>query len=116
MRTEKCIKASKDMYNVLARYTSSEASTIVRTVTGLDGVEAWSILHANYSRGMMGRMFRVPRECVYSKPAKDVSQVRLASGKPLCLNSRRSDDSTLAEDVGSVSPKGRAGADADETG
>ena len=39
---EKCIKASIVLYSVLATYTNSEASTIVRRVTGLDGVEAWS--------------------------------------------------------------------------
>ena len=45
-----CFKASKEMYSVLARCTNSEASTIVRSVTGLDGVEAWARLHANYSK------------------------------------------------------------------
>ena len=30
---ERCIKTSREMYSVLARYTSSEASTIVKSVT-----------------------------------------------------------------------------------
>ena len=34
---------------MLARYTSSDTSTIVRNVTG-HGVEAWWRLHAKYSR------------------------------------------------------------------
>ena len=37
---EKCIKTSTEMYRAMSRYTNSEASTIVRSVTGLDGVEA----------------------------------------------------------------------------
>ena len=35
---DKCMKASKEMCSVFARYTNSESSTIVRSVTGLDGV------------------------------------------------------------------------------
>ena len=30
---ERCMKASREMYGVLAGYTSSEASTIVKSVT-----------------------------------------------------------------------------------
>ena len=33
------------MCSVLAKYPNSEASTIVRTATKLDGVEAWRRLH-----------------------------------------------------------------------
>ena len=33
LRTEKCIKASRNMFSVLERYTNSEARTIARTVT-----------------------------------------------------------------------------------
>ena len=75
---ERCVKAGKEMYGVLARYTNSEALTIVKSVSELDGVRAWAKLHANYSRGTLGRMFRVQRECMYPKPVKDVDQVRLA--------------------------------------
>ena len=39
---EKWIKARKEMCYVLVRNTNSEASTIVRSVAGLDGVEAWA--------------------------------------------------------------------------
>ena len=42
-----CVKASRELLILLARYKSSEASTIVRSVTGLQGVEAWSTLHVN---------------------------------------------------------------------
>ena len=66
---ERCVKASKELYGVLARYTNSEE---------MDGVRAWARLHANYSRRTLGRSFRVQRECMYPKPAKDVGQVRLA--------------------------------------
>ena len=58
---ERGVKASKERYGVLARYTNSEALTIVKSVSEMDG-----------------RMFRVQRECMYPKPAKDVGQVRLA--------------------------------------
>ena len=57
MRTEeKRIKASREVYSVLARYTNSGASTIVRSVTELDGVEAWARLHAHYSRRELGNI------------------------------------------------------------
>ena len=75
---KKCVKASRELYSVLARYTSFEASTIVRSVTGLDRVEAGPRRHANCSERTLGIRYRVQRECVYPKPAKDVSQVRLA--------------------------------------
>ena len=75
---ERCMKASREMYSVLARYTSSETSTIVKSVTELDGVRAWAKLHANYSRRTLERMFRVQSACMYPKPAKDVGQVRTA--------------------------------------
>ena len=44
---ERCKKASREMYSVLARYTGTEALTLVKSVTELDGVEAWAKLHAN---------------------------------------------------------------------
>ena len=75
---ERCVKAGKEMYGVLARYTNSEALTIVKSVSEMDGVRAWARLHANCSRRTLGRMFRVQRECMYPKPVKDVGQVRLA--------------------------------------
>ena len=72
------MKAGKEMYGVLARYTNSEALTIVKSVSEMDGVRAWARLHANYSTSTFGRMFRVQRECMYPKPAKDVDHARLA--------------------------------------
>ena len=60
---------------MLARYTSAEASTIVRSEPGLEGVDAWSRLHANHSRRTLGIKFRVQRECMFPKPAKDASLV-----------------------------------------
>ena len=47
------------MHSVLARYTNSEGSTIVRSVTGLDGVKAWRRRHANYNRRTLEIIFRV---------------------------------------------------------
>ena len=70
---ERYVKAGKEMYGLLTRYTLSEALTIVKSVSEMDGVRAWARLHANDSRRTLGRMFRVQRE-----PVKDVGQVRLA--------------------------------------
>ena len=75
---ERCVKAGKEMYGVLGRYTNSEALTIVKSVSEIDRVRAWARLHANYSRRTLGRMFRVQRECMYPKLVTDVGQVRLA--------------------------------------
>ena len=75
---EMCREARREMYSVLARYTSYEALTIVQSVTELDGVGTWARLHANYSRRTLGRMLKVQRVCMYPKPAKDVGQVHLA--------------------------------------
>ena len=51
---ERCVKACKELYGVLARYTNSEALTIVKSVSEMDGVRAWARLHANYSRTTLG--------------------------------------------------------------
>ena len=53
-------------------------STIAKSVTGLEGVEAWSKLHVNYCRRTVARIVRVQRERVCSKPATHVSHARLA--------------------------------------
>ena len=57
------------MHSALARYTNCEASTIVRSVTRLGGVQAWARLHTNYSI-ILGVIFRVHRECMYPKASK----------------------------------------------
>ena len=66
--------ASKEMCSVLARYTNSAASTIVRSATDLGGEESWRKLHENHS----GRLFRVQRECMYPKLVGCLSRLRLA--------------------------------------
>ena len=71
-------KASQELYSVLVRFTTSEAATIVRSTTSLDGAEAWGRLHANYSRRTMGRMFRVQRDCLYPPVVKDLKTLKLA--------------------------------------
>ena len=43
---ERCVKAGKEMHGVLARYTNSEALTIVKSVSDKDGVK--------HGRGYMG--------------------------------------------------------------
>ena len=75
--------------------------------------------HVSYSRRTLGIIFRVQRVCVYPKPAKDVSLVRLANmqlGSHDVCTRRRREDSRLVKDVGSVGnlSDGREGADDDD--
>ena len=75
---DKCVKAGKEMFGVLARYENSEAPTTVKSAPEMDGVRAWTRLHVDYSRRTLEIMFRVQRECMYPKLVKDVGHVRLA--------------------------------------
>ena len=68
---EKRIEVVREMYSVLATHVTSEASTIARTATEMDGVESWRKLRENFSRRTLGRMFRVQRGCVYPKSVKE---------------------------------------------
>ena len=78
--TEGCIEASEDMY--------SECVGVVHELRSVDDREerdgtGWSrslgkTPRKNYSIRTLGNRFRVQRECMYPRPAKDVSQVRLA--------------------------------------
>ena len=89
---------------MLAMYINSEASTIVKNETGLEGIVAWTSLHAKYSRRTLGKIYRVQRECMYPKLAKDVGRVRLdflqwegeaghhnVGARERCENSRRAE-------------------------
>ena len=73
-----CDRGSKELYSFLSRYTEGEAATVVRGVDEMDGVKAFGVLHARYSRRTMGRMFRMQRECMYPKSAKAVGDVAVA--------------------------------------
>ena len=55
-----------------------EAAMIARRETGLDGVEAWSKLRANYSRRTLERVFRAQREFTYPNEVKDLSLLTAA--------------------------------------
>ena len=55
---EKCIEASEEVYSASAECTNSEASTIARSVTGLDGVEAWARLHAKLQQKNIGKQIQ----------------------------------------------------------
>ena len=121
MRTEKVSlkPAEKRTWYWRGGRTNFEASTIVRTVAGLDGVEDGEDT-MRICRRTLGRMFRVRRECMYPKPARGVRQVRLVrwDEKWKAIMSEFGGDSRLVEDVGSVGnlSKGREGTHADETG
>ena len=68
-------QASSEFYSILAKFTEGEAATLVRGVSELDGLVAWGTLHERYSRRTLGRMFRVQRECMYPKQAKNLRDV-----------------------------------------
>ena len=76
--TRKVVKASGELYSFLVRYTGGEAATVVREAGEMDGVEAYGRLHENYNKRTIGRMFRVQRENMYPKAAKDVNGVKVA--------------------------------------
>ena len=73
--TEKCIKASKELFSVLARYTNSEASTIVRI--WMEQKVGKTPRKKKKNRRTWGIIFRVRRECMYPKPAEYVRCSRL---------------------------------------
>ena len=55
MRTERDgVKAGKELYGVLARYTNSEALTIVKSVSEMDGVRAWARLRCELQQKNVG--------------------------------------------------------------
>ena len=127
---ERCVTAAEEMYSVFARYTNSESSTTVRSVTGLDEVAGWARLRAKTAEGREGEIFRTLRECMCPKPAKDVCAVRPVlrpweeKRNASCLNSEEvcvggeGEDSRPVEDVGSPGhlSEGREGADGNDTG
>ena len=78
MDTDKgaCVNASRELHSALARYMWTEASTIVKSVTGPSEVQEFLKSYANYNRRTSGRICRVQYACKYPKPAKDVCQER----------------------------------------
>ena len=74
----RCTKAGRELSSLLAKCTESEASTIVRSVTGLDGVETCGKLLRLLQQRNVGEKVRVPRACLYPMAEKDVSQVWVA--------------------------------------
>ena len=72
---EACVFASRELFSVLGRYMGSEASTIVKSVTGL---ETWRLGRSFTRTALVARIFRVQREYMFSKLAAHVSHVRLA--------------------------------------
>jgi len=50
---KRCVKASAEQFSFLTRFTSSEARTIVKGAKDMDGVEAYGLLHENYSKRTM---------------------------------------------------------------
>ena len=75
---QRLIKASAELFSILTRYTSGEAATVVKGAAVMDGVAAYGLLHENYSKKTMGRMFRIQRECMYPKEVKELSGVKIA--------------------------------------
>ena len=50
--------------------TEDAPKMIVRRVEDGDGIRAWGLLHARYSRNTMTRLMRLMHECMYPKAAK----------------------------------------------
>ena len=75
---QRLTQASAELFSILTRYTSGEAATVVRGAAVMDGVAACGLLHENYSKKTMGRMFRILRECMYPKEVKDLNGVKVA--------------------------------------
>ena len=69
------VQASSELYSTLAKYTDGEAGLMVKGVAELDGLLAWGTLNKQYSQRTIGRMFRVQRECMYPKQAKNLREV-----------------------------------------
>ena len=53
-RTSTVHECQQRLCTARVRHTGSDAATIVRSVTGLDGVEVWGTLHANNRRRTLG--------------------------------------------------------------
>ena len=109
MENTEAVLREGQFVSFLVRDIGSEASTTVKSGTELDLVGVWARLHANDCRRTVERMFRVQRECMSPKPAKDVGQVRLgdhAVGGEVESDDvrawRRREDSRFVEDVGVV--------------
>ena len=76
--TKGCLRASAELFSFLTRFTKSEAATVVKGAKDMDGLLAYSLLHENYSKRTLGRMFRMQRECMYPRGAKDLAGVKIA--------------------------------------
>ena len=68
-------RGSAELYSVLTRYADGEAGTLVRGLVDMDGLQAYGRLHERYSRRTIGRMFRVQKDCMYPKTARNLGEV-----------------------------------------
>ena len=69
------VQGSSELYSVLVRFTEGEAATVVKGIVERDGLLAWGTMHARYSRRTLGRMFRIQKECMYPKQARNIREV-----------------------------------------
>ena len=64
-------KRAKELYRWLRWTTEDEAKLLVLTIEDeADGVKAWGLLNARYSKKTLTRMMRHQQECVYPKEVK----------------------------------------------
>ena len=66
------VQATLDDAREQVRTLTDELQAQTKGAKEMDGVAAFGMLHENYSRRTLGRMFRVQRECMYPKAAKDL--------------------------------------------
>ena len=76
LQTEKRIEASGELYSVLARNRSSEASTVARSVTGLEGMGRRGRYSTRTAAENTGTTIQGATQIL---APVDVSQVRLAN-------------------------------------
>ena len=62
----------KEIFQHLVLSTEGEAKMVVKAVENADGFEAYSRLHAKYSRRTVARIMRIHKECMYPSQVKDV--------------------------------------------
>ena len=63
------------LYDILCMLTSCEAKSVIREVSGGDGIAAWQVFAKSYARRTLARVLRRYREVMNPVPAKELSEV-----------------------------------------
>ncbi len=68
-------RQAKELFEVLAMTTEGEAKLMVRSAPWQDGILAWRGLNSHHNRRAMARVLTMPKEAMYPKPVKHISQL-----------------------------------------